>query len=91
MTVQGSPAIMLEAPGEDCRAQFTLSSAERARNDMSGKLPQHGRFGRVSVGSGPRRGDVPAILPGTVGMSEVSPGIPQRPGARESPTYAKTG
>ena len=67
MTVQGSPAVMLEATGEDCRAESTLSEAERARNDMSGKLPEHGRFGRVSVVSGPRRGDFTAILPGRDG------------------------
>jgi len=38
-----------------------------ARNDMSGKLPEHGRFGRISVVSGPRRPDFTAILPGRDG------------------------
>ena len=67
MTAQGSPAIMLEAPGEDRRAESTLSEPERARNDMSGKLPRHGRFGRVSVGYRPRLDDLPAILAGRDG------------------------
>jgi len=52
------------SPGSSSRSAVTVKGRPLSCwRPESGKLPQHGRFGRVSVVSGPQRPGLTAILP----------------------------